>query len=41
MLSLKLMHLKYWNKKSESTIYLSIEEVKNLNIKKVKNKLFP
>lgn len=40
MLFLKLMYLKYWNKKSEFIIYLSIEEVKNLNIEKVKNKLF-
>lgn len=32
------MHLKCQNKKSESIVYLSIEEVKNLNIKDVKNK---
>lgn len=38
MLHLKLMHLKYWNRKNKSTIYLNIKEIKNWNIKEVRNK---
>lgn len=38
MLQVKSMHLKYWNKKTKSTIYLSIEQVENINIKKVRHK---